>query len=1052
MFKMENEQEKTFISTNVDDLLKLVQDQNQYLKKFPSINFEFSFESYFFYLKNWIYIVFKEKIIVKIIKPNNNFPINTEIRTNYELINFLSQNKININHVIVLGKKKKKLSECIYCISFYIKNKALILKIINEEIPKFQFSQICLNINNKYTKNEYSPFFNEYFPDSNGENNDIFIYIENEERKEILQNIFFLKNLDSIKKYKITGPFSTGKSITLFIISKCHKNIIYINLKTVKNYKNDYYKFLEILSKECSRIWINDNKLKDKFDESIKLINLEQNNLKILLEVVNILLNLLDKDTLILVLDQFKQSNVDYEPSFSKTIEEYIESKNLKVVYCSSINDNEIRDKLLPTFIDFKGNPEELNKDTQEFYFYYSELYSANISNSLSYILFKNKSRYARLLNEEKLFDSLKKIDNKIFEKLSVFKQYKYEKDIINQNFSLHDALIFLKQIIYKDLPITFLIEVISVSPLKFFVIKFDKDQFKIEPIFPYIEYFLSQFIQIKDCQEYFNKEKYNNLSFLSNRVKGEYFEYAAKLGIKERLKLEYNIDREVFVDQIAEMNEITTPFDFFLSSLKNKEIREEENDFNIEVNINKEKKENVGNKIKENNIEDINILEINLDDNIDENEIEKRIRESYMKEYNIFNLFENKDNTNKNIEEKKTDLSDINYIEKILLKQIDDYRIEEFNKRILNRKTEILDYINFRRIKNKNKRIINIPIITEDKKSKKDKKEKKDIKEKFTGNENIIIDQTNSNGKLVDYAFLYGEKNNKKFITFQMKCYSSNSNLKDIFINKFDIKERLSPMLINSMKLFNCVITEWHYELIFYFNAGDVIINNIGLKSIISCLNKDIRYILFNPKENKFYTRESDYNPLSKEKKWALTNEESNLDCSLFMNNILYHIDFENEFNKNISVKDFQIEFWEGFSKFNKDLEKYSKDILNYLKKELKAKKLFYCRHFKLKNIQTPRKNRIFLYKKKDSQDFIAVKNSEGIISAYDLGEKKEITKYLNLIDFDYEYSYILYFESSINKKKKLSFFLNTEDDNEFLIPSLNQKMLIPLNKIDKK
>ena len=54
--------------------------------------------------------------------------------------------------------------------------------------------------------------------------------------------------------------------------------------------------------------------------------------------------------------------------------------------------------------------------------------------------------------------------------------------------------------------------------------------------------------------------------------------------------------------------------------------------------------------------------------------------------------------------------------------------------------------------------------------------------------------------------------------------------------------------MLINSMKLFNFFITEWHYELIFYFNDEDFINNNIGLKSIISCLNKDIRYILFNP------------------------------------------------------------------------------------------------------------------------------------------------------------------------------------------------------------
>jgi len=130
MFKIEDEQEKYLISINADDLLKLVQDENQYLNQFPSINFEFTFESYFFYLKNWIYIIFKEKIIVKVIKPNNHFPVNTEIRTNIELINFLSQNNININHVIVLGENNKKLSECIYCISFYIKNKVLILKII----------------------------------------------------------------------------------------------------------------------------------------------------------------------------------------------------------------------------------------------------------------------------------------------------------------------------------------------------------------------------------------------------------------------------------------------------------------------------------------------------------------------------------------------------------------------------------------------------------------------------------------------------------------------------------------------------------------------------------------------------------------------------------------------------------------------------------------------------------------------------------------------------------------------------------------------------------
>ena len=98
------------------------------------------------------------------------------------------------------------------------------------------------------------------------------------------------------------------------------------------------------------------------------------------------------------------------------------------------------------------------------------------------------------------------------------------------------------------------------------------------------------------------------------------------------------------------------------------------------------------------------------------------------MKNYKFLNLFENKDNKNKKIEEKETDLIDINYIEKILLKEIDDYRIEEFNNQILKKKREILEDINKRKIINKKKRIIHLPII-----------EKKDKKENFTGNENRL-------------------------------------------------------------------------------------------------------------------------------------------------------------------------------------------------------------------------------------------------------------------------------------------------------------------------
>ena len=44
-------------------------------------------------------------------------------------------------------------------------------------------------------------------------------------------------------------------------------------------------------------------------------------------------------------------------------------------------------------------------------------------------------------------------------------------------------------------------------------------------------------------------------------------------------------------------------------------------------------------------------------------------------------------------------------------------------------------------------------------------KKEKEKNEDEFYGDENILIDQTNSNGKIVDCAFLFGQKSEKKLV-----------------------------------------------------------------------------------------------------------------------------------------------------------------------------------------------------------------------------------------------------------------------------------------------
>ena len=85
------------------------------------------------------------------------------------------------------------------------------------------------------------------------------------------------------------------------------------------------------------------------------------------------------------------------------------------------------------------------------------------------------------------------------------------------------------------------------------------------------------------------------------------------------------------------------------------------------------------------------------------------------------------------------------------------------------------------------------------------------------------------------------------------MKCYSSQTSLSENKNKKY-IKSKLSPMLINSLQLFNCKITQWHYFLIFYFNPKDKATNNIGAKQLILSLDNDIQHLLYNPLTNNFY------------------------------------------------------------------------------------------------------------------------------------------------------------------------------------------------------
>ena len=617
--------------------------------------------------------------------------------------------------------------------------------------------------------------------------------------------------------------------------------------------------------------------------------------------------------------------------------------------------------------------------------------------------------RYIKIIQKKGISSGKKFINNKIKKNLKEFQQFQSNKDTIINNYSIADILLFLKGIINEKLSLKNLLEIISCCPLKYFIFDINSDMgsFIIKPVFPYMIYFIFDYLKNEDFTKYFKEEKYNILTYLSNKVKGEYFEYSAKLGLKNAINNLYKEKcEEVFVDQIATMTEITNPFEYLISTLESENINDEEGEINI-----KYEREDKDNEIT-----------VYLKGEIKEEEIRKKINEYYKKELGNFNIF-----NEKKIKQENDDLYNklknfglnADYIENVLFKEISDYRKETFEKKVNKSLNEIMNVID-KEIKKKNikEEIINIPIKKNKKIQKTDEISESiiSIKKEYNGDENIFIDQVNSKGKIVDYAFLFGEKDNKKLVTFQMKCYSTLTTLDNIFEDKTRIKENISPMLINSIKLFNCVIKEWHYILVFYYNTKDKIINNIVIKKFFNCMNKNIEYLLYDPTNDKFYTFDNSFK-INENKKINLITIDSNLDQFSFTN--LINIIYLEKFNKNrLSDEDIKIKYHEGLSKFLTDFEKINYN-LETLKNEFKVTNLFYYEHFKLENDTiTPKSNFMILYKKKNSNYFVVVKNSKNIISYHDLEIHKDIERINDLIDYDYEYSYILYFEEKTQKR----------------------------------
>ena len=147
----------------------------------------------------------------------------------------------------------------------------------------------------------------------------------------------------------------------------------------------------------------------------------------------------------------------------------------------------------------------------------------------------------------------------------------------------------------------------------------------------------------------------------------------------------------------------------------------------------------------------------------------------------------------------------------------------------------------------------------------------------KNIGDMSIFINQKNQRGKLLDLAYVYGKKEEKVFIGFQMKAYDEESSHSSKFNpTKDSIKKALQPMIINIKYLMDMNIISWHYIVIIFYNKNKPEGKQYFKEIVNTCKNNGLEYILYEPFENKFYNRNLEMMST------FIPNEFSNLDINI--------------------------------------------------------------------------------------------------------------------------------------------------------------------------
>ena len=926
-------------------------------------------------------------------------PRKVKIFTSKEIERYIEQNKKDIKKLYIKDKDNIRYEDYIENLGYYLKSLKLEIR-QKDPLPEFKLKD-ALSREEDYSPNEYSKYFYEYFLyEDKKKGNEKLLFQKNKIREIIFDNIYEMINNKNIKTFKFTGPPSIGKSLTLLRLSRISYNVAYINLKTLNECKDNLLKSYSIVMSELERFDI-----EEKLQDFLKVVNESYNDNK---SYLNLLLNIMKflsefQKKFVFIFDQFKLKYIT--DNFMEKIKEF---DNINIVQCSSINDKNIRKECIKTWYEKGKNILKLLEDNQDFYFYFENIYNCYENNGCENndIVFRQFDYMPKYINKYKHYNDkieiYEEVKNKIRNKINEFCiSNKLEKSLVYSN---------LRYIVNKEYNYEKFGDIIKYCPLKYFIIKFYEYNFKIKYLFPFIQNVINYEYTENDCDNYFKNELYKKDNITNNLIKGDYFEAAAKFGL---MKLTLPENKNYFIktlNEIASMDKIIDNKDNYYieeNDAKNKNNeegkKETEDESNKSINelLNKKSKNEDNNIIKEENNEKQKLdnskkeeeEESEKEEEEEEEEEEKELEgrelfvkkkikivdekfENLLKEFSLDDIEMNSD---------KNKWKGLSKEAKLYSKTIEDYRLDEI-------------------------------------------KEQRKVKQEFdkgliNGDQSIFLDQYSKFGKIFDYAYIYGNRNEKAFIGFQMKCYFEDSTIKNKFVDKNFIKKSCRKILVNSMKLFNCKITKWYYYIVFYYNPNNKS-ENINKTNINKCKLNDISFFFYDPLKKKFYQKQKNKMVIMESLKADdIADLETNI---LDIDKYSYNLPNESKLNK-LKEKDImEKKFIEDLSQtFNMDINNANLfDILLEISKKLEIKDRRLEFHAKCsfnKSLICPKRDDcVLLYKKisNNNIDFIAGTKKQNKILYYEVSTGNLLNHIYNLLDEDADYYYCLVKTTKFKKR----------------------------------